>query len=144
MVRFLFAIGVVLLMSCEPQMVDDPIPFVAFNDAVIQLNLPAFSKLRVDGGVYAIDNIGVRGVYVYRVNATTFHAYERNCSFHPNDAGSTVDIHSSNLFFNDPSCKSNFNFEEGNPTGGPAWRPLRRYQTNVSGTTLTITSDVIN
>ena len=133
-----------LSVSCEPQMVDDPIPLTTFNDVVINLSLPSFSKLRLDGGIYPIDNIGVRGVFVYRVNATTFHAYERNCSYHPNDAGSTVNIHSSNLFFTDPSCNSNFNFEEGNPTGGPAWRPLRRYHTDVTGTTLTITSDIIN
>ncbi|HEX8060733.1 MAG TPA: hypothetical protein VF473_07345 [Cyclobacteriaceae bacterium] len=142
--RILVAVGLVLLMSCEPQMVDDSIPLVAFNDVVMNLSLPEYTKLRVDGGIYAINTIGVRGVFVYRVNATTFHAYERNCSFHPNDAGATVNIHSSNLFFTDPSCNSNFNFEEGNPTGGPAWRPLRRYHTDVTGNTLTITSDVIN
>ena len=131
-------------LGCEPQMVDDPIPLATFNDVVINLSLPSFSKLRIDGGIYAIDNIGIRGVFVYRVNATTFHAYERNCSYHPNEAGSTINIHSSNLFFQDPSCNSNFNFEEGNPTGGPAWRPLRRYHTDVVGSMLTITSEVIN
>lgn len=142
--RIFFAIALVLLMSCEPQMVDDPIPPVNFNDVVINLSLPTYTKLRVDGGIYPIDNIGVRGVYVYRVNSTTYHAYERNCSYHPNEAGSTVNIHSSNLFFQDPSCNSTFSFEEGSPTGGPAWRPLRRYHTDVLGNTLTITSDVIN
>ncbi len=131
-------------MSCEPQLVDDPIPLVTFNPVVINLSLPTYSRLRVDGGIYAIDNIGVRGVYVYRVNSTTYRAYERNCSYHPNAAGSTINIHSSNLFFQDPSCSSNFNFEEGNPTGGPAWRPLQRYNASLAGNYLTITSDVIN
>jgi hypothetical protein len=145
MLRRLFCVvGLVMLMSCEPQLVDDPIPLVTFNDYVINLSLPAYSKLRIDGGILPVDNIGVRGVYVYRVNANTFIAYERNCSYHPNDAGSTINIHVSNLYFQDPSCKSTFNFEEGNPTGGPAWRPLRRYHTDVVGGTLTITSDVIN
>jgi hypothetical protein len=142
--RIFFVIGLVALTSCEPQLVDDPIPFVTFNPVEINLSLPAFSKLRLDGGILPIDNIGVRGVYVYRVNASQYNAYERNCSYHPNEAGSTVNIHSSNLFFTDPSCKSNFTFTDGNPSGGPAWRPLRRYHTEVNGNTLTVTSDVIN
>lgn len=142
--RIFFVIGLVLLMSCQPQLVDDPIPLTTFSDYVINLSLPAYSKLRVDGGFMEINSIGVRGVIIYRITASSFNAYERNCSYHPNAAGSTVDIHSSNLFMQDFSCNSTFNFTEGNPTGGPAWRPLRRYHTDVVGTTLTITSDVIN
>jgi len=125
-------------------MVDDPIPLTTFNDVVVNLAFPEYSALRVDGGLKLFNNIGVRGVIVYRVNATTFHAYERNCSYHPNEAGSTVDIHSSNLFLQDFSCGSTFNLTEGQPTGGPAWRPLRQYHTDVTANVLTITSDVIN
>jgi nitrite reductase/ring-hydroxylating ferredoxin subunit len=142
--RAVFAIGLMLLSGCEPQMVDDPIPLTTFTDVVINLSLPEYSALRVDGGLKLFNNIGVRGVIVYRVNATTFHAYERNCSYHPNEAGSTVDIHTSNLFFQDFSCGSTFNLTEGQPTGGPAWRPLRQYHTDVTVNVLTITSDVIN
>jgi nitrite reductase/ring-hydroxylating ferredoxin subunit len=125
-------------------MVDDPIPLITFNDVVINLSLPEYSSLRLDGGMKLLNNIGVRGVIVYRVNATTFHAYERNCSYHPNEAGSTVDIHTSNLYFQDFSCNSTFNLTEGQPTGGPAWRPLRQYHTDVTANVLTITSDAIN
>ena len=133
-----------MLISCEPQLTDDPIPLTTFSDVVINLSLPAYSKLRIDNSYLLINNIGVRGVIVYRVNSTTFNAFERNCSYHPNEAGSTVDVHSSNLFMQDFSCKSTFNFDQGNPTGGPAWRPLRRYHTDLTGNVLTITSDLIN
>lgn len=132
------------LGSCEPEMTDDPIPFVAFSDLVINLGLPEFNSLRVDGGYKEFGRIGVRGVIVYRVNSTTYRAYEKNCSFHPNAAGSTVNVHSSLLFLEDSSCGSTFNFSEGQPTGGPAWRPLRQYRTELVASTLTITSDVIN
>lgn len=132
------------LFSCDPQLTDDPIPLVAFQDQVCNLGLPLYSGLRVDGGIVMVNNIGVRGVIVYRVNETTFRAYERNCSYHPNEAGSTVEVHSSNLYITDPSCGSSFNLTDGQPTGGPAWRPLRQYRTQVIGNTLTITSDVIN
>jgi hypothetical protein len=91
----------------------------------------------------AINAGGVRGIIIYRVNANSFNAYERNCSYHPNEAGSTVDIDPSNLFFKDFSCGSTFKLEDGSPFGGPAWRPLRRYRTDVNGSVLTITSEVV-
>jgi len=112
-------------------------------DQVCNLGFPEFSSLRVDGG-YKEFKVGLRGIIVYRVNGTTFRAYERNCSYHPNEAGATVNIHSSGLYLEDFSCGSTFNFSDGQPTGGPAWRPLRQYRTDVTGNVLTITSEVIN
>jgi hypothetical protein len=133
-----------LATACEPQLTDDPIPLVAFNDVVINLGLPAYTKLRNDGSMMAYNGAGIRGIIIYRVNANVFKAYERNCSYHPNEASSTVDIDASNLFLKDYSCNSQFTKEDGMPGGGPAWRPLRQYHTDVNGGVLTITSDVIN
>jgi nitrite reductase/ring-hydroxylating ferredoxin subunit len=132
-----------VLFACDPQLTDDPIPLTTFVDQVYNLSLPLYSSLRLDGGYKAV-NGGVRGIIIYRVNETTFRAYERNCSYHPNEAGSTVDVHSSGLYLFDSSCGSTFNFSDGQPTGGPAWRPLRQYHTQVTGNVLTVTSDVIN
>jgi nitrite reductase/ring-hydroxylating ferredoxin subunit len=136
-------VGLVLL-SCEPQLVDAPIPIASFTEFQINLFLPEYSNLRLDGGQKAINSIGVRGVIVYRVSATVYHAYERNCSFQPNDACATVDIHASNLYMVDTCCGSTFNFENGQPTGGPAWRPLRQYRTELNGSLLTITDEIVN
>lgn len=134
---------VILFSACQPNLSDDPIPYIAFNDIILNLNLPEFIALRSDGGFKEISG-GVRGIIVYRVNSTTYRAYERNCSFQPNEACATVNVHASGLFLNDPCCGSNFNFSDGNPTGGPAWRPLVSYRTQLSGLELTISSDVIN
>jgi hypothetical protein len=142
--RLIFLIALLISFGCEPQMVDASIPPATFQDLVINLNLPDYLSIRVDGGFKLLNDIGVRGVILYRVDSKTYHAYERNCSYHPNEAGSTVDVHSSSLFMQDPSCGSTFSFEQGQPTGGPAWRPLRQYHTDVIGSTLTITSDIIN
>ncbi|MFZ5999073.1 MAG: Rieske (2Fe-2S) protein [Bacteroidota bacterium] len=133
-----------LFFSCEPQLIDDPIPVTSFTDEVINLLLPDYNSLRVDGGFKEINTIGLRGVIVYRVSSTVYRAYERNCSFHPNDACATVNVHQSRLYLTDPCCGSSFEFEEGNPTGGPAWRPLRQYRTQLSGSTLTISDEIIN
>jgi hypothetical protein len=131
------------ISSCTPSRYDDPVPFVPFVDIVINLNLPEFIALRSDGGHAQVSG-GVRGIIVYRVNSTSFVAYERNCSFRPNEACATVNVHNSGLFMEDPCCSSSFNFSDGNPTGGPAWRPLVQYRTQLSGLTLTISSEVIN
>jgi hypothetical protein len=136
-----FWIGLLLILGCGRELTDDFIPITSFPDIVINLSFQ--NGLQVDGGTLAIDG-GVRGIIVYRIDASTYIAYERNCSFRPNEACATVDIHSSRLFMIDSCCSSNFSFTDGSPTGGPAWRPLNRYRTQLSGINLIITDEVIN
>ncbi|MEQ8424268.1 MAG: hypothetical protein RIA63_06125 [Cyclobacteriaceae bacterium] len=140
---FLFAF---MLISCEPDLVDDPIPIVPFDDIVINLSFPDFINLNKDGGFKDIGNLGggVRGIILYRNSASAYFAFEKNCSFTPNEACATVEAHSSGLFMIDPCCGSSFNFSDGMPTGGPAWRPLLRYRTQLDGTVLTITDEVVD
>jgi hypothetical protein len=131
-----------LLISCEPDLVDDPIPFQPFPD--INIVIPNNPALSSDGGFIRINDGGVRGIILYRKNSTTYLAFERNCSYKPNDACATVDVHASSLFIQDAACcGSSFSFE-GKPTGGPAWRPLQQYQASLSGNTVTITDQIIN
>jgi hypothetical protein len=129
-----------LTLSCNPDLVDDPIPHGNFPDIIITLS--NYPSLISDGGYILINDGGVRGIILYRKNISMYLAFERNCTFQPGDACATVDIHSSTLFMQDTCCGSSFNFD-GIPTGGPAWRPLLQYQTSLSGNTLTITDNVI-
>ena len=139
-----WVVSVMLLLACSGDPVDDPIPVVSFTDIAINLSLPEYLTLQQDKGYKMLSNGGVRGIIVYRQSATTYLAYERNCSFQPNEACATVDVHSSGLFMNDPCCSSSFDFSTGDPTGGPAWRPLRRYRTQFQNNTLTISDEIIN
>ncbi len=132
-----------LLSSCSGDRVDDPIPFKQFPDITINISLPKYFSLQTDGGYIYINDGGVRGIILYRFNSTTYLAYERTCSFQPNSACSTVEVHSSQLFMHDPCCSSMFNLEDGYPTGGPAWRPLLQYTAIVDGGQVTVTDDVI-
>jgi Rieske Fe-S protein len=134
-------ITMLIAQSCKPDVVDDPIPYVPFPDFNIVIsNEP---KLQLDGGYIDNRSEGVRGLIIYRKNSSTYLAFERNCSFQPNDACATVEVHSSSLYMFDPCCGSTFDFD-GNPTGNPAWRPLRQYLTSFSpGTnTLTVTDQI--
>lgn len=129
-----------IIMSCSQDLVDDPIPFQPFSDIVINLNLPAYTNLKTDGGYVYVNSGGVRGIILYRKTSSTYLAFERNCSFQPNDACATVDAQI--LFMQDACCGSTFNYN-GDPTGGLAWRPLQQYKTSLSGNTLTITDMVL-
>jgi len=131
--------------ACTPDLSDDAIPFVPFSLIVLNLNLPENIGLRTDGGFRILKSSegGVQGIIVYRLNASTFIAYERNCSYHPNDACAIVDVHPSRLYMEDPCCASTFSLSTGEPTGGPAWRPLRKYETLLTGTNLSITDTIV-
>jgi hypothetical protein len=129
--------------SCKPDLSDDAIPYFGFGTIYINLNLPEYARLKTDGGSFYYDDGGVKGLIIYRQNASTYHVYERNCSYRPNEACATVNVHVSTLFMEDPCCGSNFDFITGNPTSGVAWRPLRKYFSTVNGSDLTITDEIL-
>lgn len=143
-IKNLFVLGFLLFVlgsiGCSDEFIDGDIPPATFNDIVINLDLPEYDKLSIDGG-YILLSEGVRGIILYRVNASTYNAFERNCSYQPYEAGSTVEVHSSGLFLTDPSCGSSFSVTDGFPTGGPARVALRRYMINRNGRTITITDE---
>lgn len=143
----LISLALLLLVAgqsgCDPDLTDDAIPYVNFPEILIDLNLPAYTALKTDGGSMYFNDGGVRGLILYRESATSYLAWERNCSFQPNEACATVNIDASGLFMADACCGSTFSFERGNPTGGVAWRPLRRYSTSLSSSTLTITDQIV-
>lgn len=139
--RSFLSILPILLFSCGSDMTDDPIPFLPFSPITLNLNLPEYQGLKTNGFVYV--NGGVRGILVYKAGASAYIAYERNCSYRPNEACATVEMHNSNLYMIDPCCNSSFELSTGDPAGGPAWRPLRRYETLLNGSELTITDTII-
>ena len=131
------------LMACSTGPTDDPVPIVPFPETTINLTFPEYQSLAVNGGTKGINSIGVRGVIIYRKDASTYVAFERNCTYHPNDACATVNVHVSGLYLTDPCCNSTFSFPDGMPTGGVAWRQLRRYRTELASTSLTITNEIL-
>lgn len=137
----LFVLSVALMMfaGCEPDRSDDAIPWQPFDVININLNLPEYVHLKMDGQHMYLNNEGVRGIILYHHSGDNYLAYERNCSYQPNSAAATVELHSSNLFMICTGCNSSFDLATGYPTGGIAWRPLNQYSTSVNGTMLTIT-----
>jgi hypothetical protein len=128
--------------SCTPELSDDQIPYQAFPDIHINLNLPSYNSLRTVGGYAYVNDGGNRGILLYHQSQSVFIAYDRNCSYQPNNACATVGMHISTLYMIDDCCGSTFDLATGQPTGGVAWRPLRKYETILSSSTLTITSNI--
>lgn len=137
----IFFTGNILMYSCSSEPVDDPIPPATFADIYLNLMLPENTMLQQTGN-YRYINGGVRGLIVYRAGTSQFRVFERNCSYQPNSACATVEVHSSGLYMHDVCCGSQFGFT-GQPSGGPAWRPLRQYQSVLNGNELLITDEVI-
>jgi hypothetical protein len=131
-----------LAASCSSEDSDDEIPYIPFPDIVINLGLPEYFALQSTGSYKTINEGGIKGIILYHHPSGTFYAFERNCSYHPNDACSTVGVDVSGLRMTDSCCGSFFDFE-GNPVAGPAWRPLRRYVTSQVANEVTITDEIV-
>jgi hypothetical protein len=138
--KFLLVLALFLTV-CSQDLSDDPIPFSPFPDE--EISISQYPALQSDKGYITLSNIGHRGVIVYRESAIRYRAFEMNCSYQPLEACATVNVDISTLFIVDSCCNSRFDFN-GNPISGPAWRPLREYQTTISSGILTITDDIVN
>lgn len=110
----------------------------SFPPININLNFPQYQRLKLDGGYVYVDDGGMSGIILYRESETNYIAYERRCSV---DDDTPVTVDGSGLFMN--GCGSTFGFSDGYPTSGPARQPLLKYRTSLSGTTLTITDEVV-
>lgn len=140
-----FLIACLLLVaSCSRDLTDDEIPPSQFPDIILNLSLPSNIALASKGSYKEINDGGVRGIIVYCEDVGVYHAYERNCSYTPNQACATVNVDPSRLFMIDPCCGSSFDFRTGMPISGTAWRPLREYRTIANGSELIITPEIVN
>jgi len=114
----------------------------AFSTISVNLNYPQFQKLKLDGGYVYLEGGGLKGIILYRSSENSYLAYDRACPHNPN--GEIVQVDLSSLFMVDHACHSSFNFSDGQPTGGPAQRPLVQYRVDQEGTVLKISDEIIN
>ena len=142
--RMIVACAVMILSfsGCRRDEDDDAIPFLPFSDVYVNLSNPEYFALQQVGNYVYLNGEGVKGIILYRAGANEFRAFERNCSFTPNDACSTVEVDGTGLRLIDPCCGSVFDFD-GEPISGPAWRPLRQYRAEMGGTEVVISDEII-
>ena len=124
-----------LFSACEGDNWQDPIPYVAV-DTVINLNNLQYENLRLDRGFVEILG-GYRGIIIYRENATDYRAFEKASPHRVDAACAEVVVDPSGLFMRELCDNSIYDFQ-GNPSGGVAQFPLRRYNTQLEGNLLYI------
>lgn len=133
-----------IFIQCEEDFEDIPLVPADFPDVVINLRLPEYNNLQIDGGHIVIPNAGIRGIIVHRQSGTEYTAFEINCSYEPGSASANIRVDNSGFSLIDDSCSSRFNITDGNPISGPARSPLRIYVSNLNGDILTITDESAN
>lgn len=109
----------------------------SFPPVTINLSYPQFQRLKLDGGYQYINDAGLHGIILYRVDETTYIAFERQCSI---EDDVPVSVDGSGLFLK--GCGSTYSFSDGYPTSGTATRALLRYRTTLTNQTLMITDEI--
>jgi len=112
----------VLSASCKRQPTPVPIANVNFTT-----NITASGLVHIGGHAYFTG--AIQGLVVYRVDMTTFCAYDRACSYDWQNGG-YVSINDSNCFqLICGRCGSTYNILNGYPVGKTeADAPLRQYK----------------
>lgn len=118
------------LLSCrrEPNIVPD-----VLVDIQVNINNPGYFQLQAVGG-WMYFEAGSRGIIVYRRSIDEFKAYDRHCTYNPNDpCGKVVVDTSNNIIAQDACCGSQFILTDGSVNQGPATFALKAYQTFYDG-----------
>jgi hypothetical protein len=130
-----FCAAFLIALSLLPQLVTAQI---SFSPITINLNSPQYQSLKLDGSYIYVNDAGMQGVILYRVDQTTYIAYERKCSVGDE---APVSVDGSTLFMK--GCGGTYNFSDGYPSSGPSNQPLLKYRINLTGQTLVITDEVV-
>jgi nitrite reductase/ring-hydroxylating ferredoxin subunit len=109
-------------LNCQKDSVSQ-IPYVSFNTIISAnelFNIPIGSSKSFPGGNDSI--------YVYHADISTYYAYDRLCTYFPNDTSAIVTDIPGGATATCPHCKSKFELVDGGIIKGPARFPLKPYQ----------------
>ncbi len=146
MIRKIFIMSLVMLIvNCQTE--NEEIENVLVNFS-INIQLPFYSSLSTVGNaiqINASENLGingyccgVKGIIIYHHPSGEYMAYERNCTFQPNNSCSQVNLEENMLFAVDSCCGSKFLLLDGSVYEGPANIPLKKYNTSFDGTYINV------
>ena len=135
-ITFKIVLVVLILSTCACKKEESLIPNVPVN-ITLYVSDPAFVDLNaVTGWTYLWG--GSRGILVYRRSNEEFMAYDRHCTYQPENSCGTIMMETSGFTAIDTCCGSIFLVTDGSVNSGPATLPLKQYQTDFDGTRLLI------
>ncbi|MGB0869030.1 MAG: hypothetical protein ACPG6V_10630 [Flavobacteriales bacterium] len=127
----------IFLFSCTKENQNPGFPNEPVNLSIYP-GSGAYYDLGVTGGWMYLGG-GVNGILVYRLNETSFVAYDRACPYKPKDACERIEIENGNSFIAvDPCCESKYLITTGDVTEGPSEYNLKYYNTSFNGSLLQI------
>ena len=118
---------------------DSGTPDCGYVNYALYTTEPSFVNLNAIGGWTYIGG-GCKGIIVYRKTQDEFMAYERACTYDPDNNCPGVTVDGSNINMTDTCCGSQFQIFDGNVTKGPASRVLQQYRTSFDGSVLQISN----
>lgn len=138
-----------LLFACKK---DDSIvdnnPYFDDNVLVnftIDLTLPQYNTLNFPGNHLVLNNIGIRGVVVYNVDNSTYHAFELSDPNHfPSDCSKmeVEGIHATCTCSNEGDNPNQYDIITGQHMSSPgSTYPMFRYRAQRNGNTLKISNN---
>ena len=116
----------------------ETIPNVRVNFTIYPDDV-TYYNLNFIGG-YEYFTGGVAGIIVYRIDMSTFIAFDRACPYDWEEPEAWLWVEESGLTICDQHCGSRFNILDGSVINGPARFPLKYYKTNYDGRRLRIHS----
>lgn len=127
------------------QIMQDALPFPAPFNLVINVDLPAYQDLAFKNHIY-IDDYGLNGLVIVKLEGNQYAAYERTCPVNPNEDCSLVDfvnLGNSSSFLECQCGEAFYRATDGFPTNSPEPRKLREYYSEFSGNTLYVDSSIL-
>ena len=128
-------IAILLFCGCNGYE-HETIPNVKVNFTIYPDNVNYYNLNYIGGYEYLTG--GVAGIIVYRIDYSTFIAYDRACPYDWEDPEAWLEVDESGLMIVDPHCGSRFNILDGSVIDGPAKYNLKYYRTSYDGRRLRI------
>lgn len=123
-----------LISSCKQN--SSFIPNVPVNVVINTLD-PAYQSLNGIGGWAYVDG-GSKGLIVFQSDYQEYKAFDRHCSYNPENECSKISVDQTQLYAVDSCCNSKFQLIDGNPAEGPANIGLKQYNTRFDGNIIQI------
>jgi len=114
----------------------ETIPNVKVNFTIYP-DSPNFANLNFIGGHEYVTG-GVQGIIIYRVDQTSFVAYDRACPYDWEEDHSWLWVDDSGILIKDSLCGSVFNILDGSVISGPSKYNLKFYKTMYDGRRLRV------
>lgn len=114
------------------------VPNVPVN-IIFSINSFEYKDLNAIGGFVYITG-GYKGIIVSRSSQEDFKAYDRACTFHPQDDCARIEMESSGLIAIDSCCGSRYLISDGSVLKGPAQVAMKQYHCSFDGIYVRITN----